>query len=173
MSTQPVDGMDADVAIIGGGPAGSTAATLLARSGFNVVVLEREQFPREHIGESLLPIAFLALDQMGITEEVLQAGFVRKYGATYIWGRSLEPWTLRFSEVLDDAFFAFQVRRADFDKILLDHSERQGAQIWEQTQVTDIVQIGGRVPGLRCACSPTTAPSPPSLTARRTASPRS
>ena len=149
MSTQPVDGMDADVAIIGGGPAGSTAATLLARSGFNVVVLEREQFPREHIGESLLPIAFLALDQMGITEEVLQAGFVRKYGATYIWGRSREPWTLRFSEVLDDAFFAFQVRRADFDKILLDHSERQGAQIWEQTQVTDIVQIGGRVTGLR------------------------
>ena len=64
MSTQPVDGMDADVAIIGGGPAGSTAATLLARSGFNVVVLEREQFPREHIGESLLPIAFLALDQI-------------------------------------------------------------------------------------------------------------
>ncbi len=149
MSTQPVDSIETDVAIIGGGPSGSTAATLLARAGFSVTVLEREQFPREHIGESLLPIAYLALDQLGITDEVLQAGFVRKYGATYIWGRSREPWTLRFSEVLEDAFFAFQVNRADFDKLLLDHSERQGATVWEQTQVTDVVQTGGRVTGLQ------------------------
>ena len=126
MSTHPVDGLEVDVAVIGGGPAGSTAATLLSRAGFRVAVLERERFPREHIGESLLPIAFLALDQMGITDKVLQAGFVRKYGATYIWGRSREPWTLRFSEMIDDAFFAFQVRRSDFDKILLDHSEDCG-----------------------------------------------
>ena len=91
MSTHPVDGLEVDVAVIGGGPAGSTAATLLSRAGFRVAVLERERFPREHIGESLLPIAFLTLDQMGITDKVLQAGFVRKYGATYIWGRSREP----------------------------------------------------------------------------------
>ncbi len=149
MSTRPVDGFEVDVAVIGGGPAGSTAATLLSRAGFRVAVLERERFPREHIGESLLPIAFLALDQMGITEKVLQAGFVRKYGATYIWGRSREPWTLRFSEMIDDAFFAFQVRRADFDKILLDHSEDCGAAVWEETRVTDTIQVGGRVTGLR------------------------
>ena len=149
MSTQPVDGLKVDVAVIGGGPAGSTAATLLSRAGFRVAVLERERFPREHIGESLLPIAFLALDQMGITDKILQAGFVRKYGATYIWGRSREPWTLRFSEMIDDAFFAFQVRRADFDKILLDHSEACGAAVWEETQVTDVTQLGGRVSGLR------------------------
>ncbi len=149
MSTRPIDGHEVDVAVIGGGPAGSTAATLLARAGFRVAVLERERFPREHIGESLLPIAFLALDQMGITDKVVQAGFVRKYGATYIWGRSRAPWTLRFSELIDDAFFAFQVRRADFDKILLDHSEDSGAAVWEATQVTDVVQLGGRVVGLR------------------------
>jgi halogenation protein CepH len=149
VSTRPVDGLEVDVAVIGGGPAGSTAATLLSRAGHRVAVLERERFPREHIGESLLPIAFLALDQMGITDKVLQAGFVRKYGATYIWGRSREPWTLRFSEMIDDAFFAFQVRRAEFDKILLDHSEASGATVWEETQVTEIAQLGGRVTGLR------------------------
>ena len=149
MSNPQTDGLQVDVAVIGGGPAGSTAATLLTKSGFDVLVVEREKFPRPHIGESLLPIAFLALEKLGVAEKVRQAGFVRKYGATYIWGRNRKPWTLRFSEVLDDPFFAYQVQRPEFDKLLLDHSRECGTTVWEETQATDIVRVGGRVTGLR------------------------
>src|SRR5438132_1449384 len=69
-----------DVAIIGGGPAGSTAAALLARAGWRVVVFEREKFPRFHIGESLLPFSMKAFTRLGLHEKFLRAGFQKKYG---------------------------------------------------------------------------------------------
>src|SRR5438046_6607464 len=69
-----------DVAIIGGGPAGSTAAALLARAGRHVVLFEREKFPRFHIGESLLPFNMKAFTRLGLHEKFLNAGFINKYG---------------------------------------------------------------------------------------------
>src|SRR3977135_4121257 len=69
-----------DVAIIGGGPAGSTAATLLARAGRRVIVLEREKFPRFHIGESLLPFSMKAFTRLGLHEKFIRAGFMEKFG---------------------------------------------------------------------------------------------
>ena len=80
--------VDKPIVVIGGGPAGACASALLARMGLDVVLLERERFPRAHVGESLLPGSIPILESLGVMDEVRAAGFVEKPGATMIWGRS-------------------------------------------------------------------------------------
>src|SRR5579864_7954377 len=106
---------DYDVVVIGGGPAGSTVATLLSQWGRRVLVLEKEHFPRHHIGESLLAGTTTLMRQLGVYDKVEQAGFVHKYGATYIWGKSHKPWSIFFAEVSSEDRFSFQVERGQFD----------------------------------------------------------
>jgi len=125
-----------DVAIIGGGPAGSTAAALLARAGRRVVVFEREKFPRFHIGESLLPFSMKAFSRLGLHEKFLRAGFMKKFGGE-IFGACSERGTKFYFK---DGFrsqtdHSYQVTRADFDKVLLDHAAECGADVHEQTAV--------------------------------------
>ncbi|MEO6054216.1 MAG: NAD(P)/FAD-dependent oxidoreductase, partial [Chthoniobacterales bacterium] len=125
-----------DVAIIGGGPAGSTVATLLAQKGRRVVLFEREKFPRFHIGESLLPFSMEALDRLGVRKKIDDAGFVVKWGAEI--ASACGEREVRF--YFKDGFkppcpTAYQVPRAEFDKILLDHSIEQGAEVHEETAV--------------------------------------
>ncbi len=90
--------LTADVVVIGGGPGGSTAATMLARKGPRVLLLERARFPRDHIGESLLPASMPVLQELGVLPAVQAAGFVEKWGATMTWGRQQEPWSWYFKE---------------------------------------------------------------------------
>ena len=125
-----------DVAIIGGGPAGSTAAALLARAGRRVVVSEREKFPRFHIGESLLPFSMKAFSRLELREKFLRAGFLKKFGGE-IFGACSEQGTKFYFK---DGFrsqtdHAYQVTRADFDKVLLDHAAECGAEVHEETSV--------------------------------------
>jgi flavin-dependent dehydrogenase len=125
-----------DVAIIGGGPAGSTAAALLARAGRRVIVFEREKFPRFHIGESLLPFSMKAFSRLGLHEKFLRAGFMKKFGGE-IFGACSERGTKFYFK---DGFHSqtdhsYQVTRADFDKVLLDHAAESGADVHEQTAV--------------------------------------
>jgi flavin-dependent dehydrogenase len=125
-----------DVAIIGGGPAGSTAAALLARAGRRVIVFEREKFPRFHIGESLLPFSMKAFSRLGLHEKFLRAGFMKKFGGE-IFGACSEQGTKFYFK---DGFrsqtdHSYQVTRADFDKVLLDHAAECGAHVHEQTAV--------------------------------------
>ena len=87
-----------DVIVIGGGPGGSAAAALLARHGFDVTLLERERFPRDHVGESLLPASMPILQDLGVLDHVEAAGFPKKYGATMLWGSDPEPWSWYFRE---------------------------------------------------------------------------
>lgn len=128
-----------DVAIIGGGPAGSTAAALLARAGRRVVVFEREKFPRFHIGESLLPFSMKAFTRLGLHEKFLRAGFMKKYGGE-ILGACSEPGTKFYFKdgYRSQTDHAYQVTRSDFDKLLLDHAADCGAEVHEDTSVDRI-----------------------------------
>src|SRR5438067_5540239 len=127
-----------DVAIIGGGPAGSTAATLLAKAGRRVVVFEREKFPRFHIGESLLPFSVGTFDRLGVREKLDQT-FRPKFGGeiTAACGTKGVKFYCRdgFRSQRDRAY---QVTRSEFDKLLLDHSRENGAEIREETEVTKV-----------------------------------
>ncbi|WP_243722441.1 NAD(P)/FAD-dependent oxidoreductase [Actinomadura sp. 7K507] len=129
------------VLVIGGGPAGSTAATLLARQGFKVMLLERDHFPRYHIGESLLPSCLPILDLVGAREKVEAFGFKRKGGAYYAWGE--ENWELRFSEIFGTEY-SWQVRRSDFDQLLLEHARSEGVEAHEGVAVRKIGFQGDR-----------------------------
>ncbi len=140
--------VECDVAVVGGGPAGSSLATLLRQSGYTVTLLERERFPRPHVGESMLPGVLFALGKTGALERVEKAGFTKKYGATYIWGRGRDPWTIRFSEVPQDRTFTFQCDREVFDKLLLDHARDEGVDVREGHQVTRAHMTDGRATGL-------------------------
>ena len=125
-----------DVAITGGGPAGSTTAALLARAGRRVILFEREKFPRFHIGESLLPFSMKAFTRLGLHEKFLNAGFINKYGGE-IMGACSDAGTKFFFKdgYLSQTDHAYQVSRGDFDKVLLDHAAESGAEVHEQTPV--------------------------------------
>ena len=128
-----------DVIVIGGGPAGSTAATMLARRGFAVTLLERERFPREHVGESLLPASMPILEALGVLDAVEQAGFLKKWGATMVWGATREPWSWAFRETNRQYPHAYQVFRPEFDQILLRNSADAGATVREGCRVTEVL----------------------------------
>lgn len=126
-----------DVIIIGGGPAGSTAACTLRQAGRKVLVLEKEKFPRFHIGESLLPYNRPIFDELGVWSKIQAAGFMCKRGAQFWMGDGSMHTRLNFSRGSFTEFpEAIQVERAKFDNILLRHAEELGADVREETLVT-------------------------------------
>ena len=155
--------MNCDVAIIGGGPAGSTLATYLRLHNpeLEVRIFERETFPRDHVGESQLPTISHILNEMGVWDKVEAAGFPIKIGATYKWGKTRELWDFDFiagGELEEEPrpakfggqrqFTAFQVDRALYDEILLDHAESLGANVHQGTRIAKVENVGDRVTGL-------------------------
>ena len=126
-----------DVIVIGGGPAGSTAATLLSRQNHRVLLLEREKFPREHVGESLLPFCYCLLEDLGVVDQ-LKKNFVRKPGVRFIDRDGNISTTWCFEHVInDETYLSFQVIRGEFDHILLKNAAKNGAEVHEETSVIE------------------------------------
>lgn len=128
------------VLVIGGGPSGTVAATLLAREGFNVTLVERDVFPRYHIGESLLPSCLEILDLIGAREKIEAYGFQRKNGGYFSWGK--DSWVLNFSHLRHP--YSYQVVRSEFDHLLLEHAKSQGVQVFEGTEIRSLSFDGDR-----------------------------
>jgi len=139
-----------DVIIIGAGPAGSSAASLLQEYGHRVLVLEREKFPRYHIGESLLPFTFYPLKRLGLIDKMRQSAFVKKYSVQFVSpsGKASQPFyfSTRYEESVAQTW---QVLRSEFDQMLMEHARGKGATIQEETTVTNLLKEGERVVGVR------------------------
>ncbi|MBC7975042.1 MAG: tryptophan 7-halogenase [Myxococcales bacterium] len=140
-----------DVIVLGGGPGGSSAASFVAMQGHSVLLLEKEQFPRHQVGESLLPATTYGIcSLLGIRDRIERAGFPRKQGGTFRWGKSPEPWTFRFAEnPRVPGGYAYQVERSVFDKMLLDASREKGVEVREQHTVIGVEQVDGRFSRVR------------------------
>ncbi len=149
---------EVDVAIIGGGPAGSTLSGFLKKynPALRVTVFEKEKFPREHVGESHLPIISAILHELGVWDKVEAAGFPIKLGASYRWGNSPDLWDFEFipfGDFVDEPrpakyqgqrlWTAFQVERSIYDQILLDPARELGVDVREETTVAEVRRGAG------------------------------
>ena len=131
--------LQCDVLVIGGGPAGSTAATLLARQGHSVLLLDKDRHPRFHIGESLLPANLPLFEQLGVADEIRAIG-ITKHAAEFVSpAHGNRKQAFEFAQAWDKTMpFAYQVRRSEFDRILLDNAARSGAQVFQQCKVESV-----------------------------------
>lgn len=142
---------DLDVLILGAGPAGSTASALLAEKGRRVLVLEREKFPRYHIGESLLPFTYQPLQRLGLVDRMKKSAFVKKYSVQFVSPSGRASLPFYFFDRYDRGTIAqtWQVLRSEFDQMLLDNARAKGAEVKEETTVTELIWEGKRVVGAR------------------------
>lgn len=145
------DTVDFDVVVVGGGPAGASTAGLLAQRGHRVLVLERDAFPRYHIGESMITGMLSVIAELGLTERLDAMGFERKYGVSLVWGREHGLWDLQFKES-GPYEYAYHVERARFDQLLLDRAAELGATVRHEASVREPLMEDGRVTGVRYSC---------------------
>jgi flavin-dependent dehydrogenase len=127
-----------DVIVIGAGPSGAVASAMLARKGYRTLVLERDQFPRFSIGESLLPHCMEFIEEAGMSAAVYASGFQKKNGARFLFKGCYSNFDFN-KKFTDGPSETFQVTRADFDKVLADEAEKYGADIRYKHEIVDIV----------------------------------
>ncbi len=134
-----------DVIVVGGGPAGSTIASILAREGRSVVLFEKEEFPRHHIGESLMTDTYWTFQRMGLLEKLKESPFVRKYSVQFANSASRESRPFYFFEAMHhESAVTWQVTRAVFDKMLIEHAADQGATVHQGSAVKQVLFEGAQ-----------------------------
>jgi flavin-dependent dehydrogenase len=138
-----------DVIVIGGGPAGSTVASILAREGRKVVLFEKERFPRHHIGESLMTDTYWTFKRMGLLEKLKESPFVRKYSVQFANPAGKESRPFYFFEANHhESAVTWQVTRAQFDLMLIEHAADQGATVYQETPIKRVLFAEGRAHGV-------------------------
>ncbi|EEF59730.1 NAD(P)/FAD-dependent oxidoreductase [Pedosphaera parvula] len=139
-----------DAILIGGGPAGSCAAAILAEYGHRVLIIERAKFPRYHIGESLIPFTFAPLERIGMIPKMKASHFVKKYSVTFVQpdGRRSQPFYFFNRYDRETVAQTWQVLRSEFDQMLLDNAREKGAEVREETNVNRLLVEGGKVVGV-------------------------
>ena len=143
---------DPEVVVVGGGPSGATVATLVAKAGRRVLLLERERFPRYHIGESLIPETFWVLDRLGMLPKLRGGPFVEKHSVQFVseQGRLSEPFYFADYKPHESSR-TWQVSRAEFDCMMLDNAREHGAEVREGVRVLEVLFEGHRAVGVRVA----------------------
>lgn len=139
-----------DAVIIGGGPAGAAAGAILAEHGHRAVILEREKFPRYHVGESLLPFTYHPLERLGLIQKMRDSAFVKKYSVQFVSpsGKASQPFYF-FNRYSQDVAQTWQVLRSEFDVMVLNNAREKGAEVREQTMVKELLRDGEKVVGVR------------------------
>lgn len=138
-----------DVIVIGGGPAGSSVASILAREGRRVVLFEKERFPRHHIGESLMTDTYFTFQRMGLLEKMKESPFVRKYSVQFANPAGKESRPFYFFEANHhESAVTWQVTRAQFDLMLIEHAADQGATVYQETPIKRVLFDGARAYGV-------------------------
>jgi flavin-dependent dehydrogenase len=139
-----------DVIVIGGGPGGTTAASVLASKGRRVVLLEREKFPRYHIGESLLPYGYFILERIGVLDKMKASHFTKKYSVQFVSSRGkLSVPFYFFQQLKHEASMTWQVLRSEFDQLLLDNAREKGVEVIEEITAKELIWSDGAVVGVR------------------------
>lgn len=125
---------EVDVVVVGAGPAGCATATALAQHGRKVLVLERETFPRYHIGESLIPFTYPALERIGMIEKLKQSAFSRKYSVQFVSpsGRASQPFYFHTRYDKETVAQTWQVLRSEFDQMLVENAREKGVEVREK-----------------------------------------
>jgi flavin-dependent dehydrogenase len=139
-----------DVVVIGGGPAGATAATLIADQGHRVRLFERDRFPRFHVGESLVPETYWVLDRLGMLPKLRQSRFVQKHSVQFVSGsgRAAAPFYFRDNRPHESSQ-TWQVVRSEFDKLMLDNAREHGVEVHEGARVIEVLIEDGRARGVK------------------------
>ena len=139
----------ADVVVIGGGPAGATASTLLAQQGLHVELFERERFPRFHIGESLIPETYWVLDRLKMLDKMKASHFIKKYSVQFVTatGKVSTPFYFHDNKP-HECSQTWQVLRSEFDEMMLNNAAEQGVRVHQETRVLDVLFDGDRAVGV-------------------------